>query len=269
VACRSGIIGRVAGPDPTGGEHERRARSFGQVARSYHRYRPRTPDELLPWLLPEGATAVLDLAAGTGALTERLVPRVRQVIAVEPDPGMRSVLAESAPSARVLDGSAEKIPLPDASVDAVLVGSAWHWFDAPRAAAEIARVLRDGGRLALVGNSPDHDVAWVAEMRRPLSSATQPDPRPRDVLGVTLPAGAPFGPVDSRELRWTWPLPVADVVGLLETYSNVITADESRRASLREHTLAVLAAEPTTSGRAVVDLPMVSRGQRATRLPRA
>ena len=249
--------------------HAVRARSFGQIAEDYHRYRPRTPGELLDWVLPAGVPTVLDLAAGTGALTELLTNRVPEVIAVEPDPEMRAVLVRAAPAARVLAGRAEAIPLPEAATDAVCVASAWHWFDQPAATAEIARVLRDGGTFAVLGNSPDHEVAWVAEMRRPLASGSQPDPRPRDVLTVDLPADAPFTAVESRQLRWTWSLPVADVLALLETYSAVVVAGDERRRDLRRHAVAVLANEPGTRDRDVIELPMISRAQRARRLPRA
>lgn len=249
-------------------EHAERSRSFGKIAEQYHRFRPRTPPELLDWLVPSAARVVVDLAAGTGALTELLVSRVPEVIAVEPDDEMRAVLHRAAPHARALAGRAEAIPVPDASADAVLVASAWHWFDAPRAVAEIARVLRDGGRLALVGNSPDHDVPWVADMRRTASTEAQPDPRPRDTLSLSLPADAPFAAVESRVTRWSWRLPVSDVLGLLGTYSAVIVADDARQEEARRHALAALANEPTTRGQSLIDLPMISRGQRVQRLAR-
>ena len=98
---------------------------------------------------------VLDLAAGTGKLTRLLVPSGADVIAVEPLPEMRAELARLVPTARTLDGTAERIPLPDGSLDAVTVASAFHWFDADRALREIHRVLAPGGGLALVWNARD------------------------------------------------------------------------------------------------------------------
>ena len=90
---------------------------------------------MLDWLVPPGAEKVVDLAAGTGALTELLVARVPEVTAVEPDPAMRAVLADAAPGATVVEGTAEAIPLGDEDADAVFVSSAWHWFDPVRAGA--------------------------------------------------------------------------------------------------------------------------------------
>jgi SAM-dependent methyltransferase len=98
---------------------------------------------------------VLDLAAGTGKLTRQLVALGARVIAVEPLDEMRAHLEAAVPAARALAGRAEDIPLPDASVDAVTVAQAFHWFDAPRALAEIHRVLRPAGALALIWNGRD------------------------------------------------------------------------------------------------------------------
>ena len=131
-----------------------RATSFGRRAEDYDRVRPEYPPaavDLVVSRLGLGTEAVvLDLGAGTGKLTRPLVERFPRVIAVEPDPGMRAVLTRATEAYRVLDGRAEAIPLDDASVDAVLVGEAFHWFDTEPALGEIARVLRPCGGLGLI-----------------------------------------------------------------------------------------------------------------------
>ena len=146
------------------------ARGFEAGAAAYETARPGYPDEAVEILrdaLPIAAgTTVCDLAAGTGKLTRRLVALDAAVVAVEPVPGMRAQLAVTAPTATILDGTAEAIPLADQSVDAVTVAQAFHWFSAPSALAEIARVLRPGGGLALLWNERDERVPWVAEMSR-------------------------------------------------------------------------------------------------------
>jgi len=98
---------------------------------------------------------VLDLATGTGKLTRLLRPSGATVVAVEPIAEMRAELEQRVPGVSVLAGTAEQIPLPDGTVDAVTVASAFHWFDAERALREIRRVLVPTGGLALVWNARD------------------------------------------------------------------------------------------------------------------
>ena len=131
------------------------AGSFGRVAETYDRVRPGPAPAAVDWLVPAGCGAAVDLAAGTGLFTRALLGRVPEITAVEPDGRMRAVLAVRTEGVRVLDGRGEVIPLPDASVDGVFVSTAWHWFDPALAIPEIARVLRDGGRLGIIWTSRD------------------------------------------------------------------------------------------------------------------
>jgi SAM-dependent methyltransferase len=138
-----------------------RAGSFGAAADVYDRSRPSYPVEAVRWALPERARRVLDLGAGTGKLTTVLLDLGLDVVAVEPSEQMR---ARIPPRAEVVEGSAESLPLEDASVDAVLVGQAFHWFDPDKALAEMARVLRPGGTVGLLWNVMDDSVEWVARV---------------------------------------------------------------------------------------------------------
>ncbi len=132
------------------------ARSFGGAAEDYERGRPGWPDGAISHLTQELGLApqatVLDLGAGTGKLTRALVERFEHVTAVEPLESLRRRLEAMVPEATALGGTAERIPLPDESVDAVFVGEAFHWFDGGRALAEIARILRGSGGVALLWN---------------------------------------------------------------------------------------------------------------------
>lgn len=138
-----------------------RAGSFGAAADVYDRSRPSYPVEAVRWALPEGAQRVLDLGAGTGKLTTVLLDLGLDVVAVEPSATMRERIP---PRAEVVDGSAESLPLADGSVDAVLVGQAFHWFDADKALAEMARVLRPGGTVGLLWNVMDDSAGWVGQV---------------------------------------------------------------------------------------------------------
>jgi len=135
--------------------------SFESVAEQYERARPEYADEAVDWAVEQldlrPGARVLDLAAGTGKLTRQLVSRGLDVVAVEPGEEMRGVLARVLPGVEATAGTAEEIPLPDRSVDGVTVGQAFHWFDRERALAEVERVLRPGGGLALLGNRWDED----------------------------------------------------------------------------------------------------------------
>jgi len=142
-----------------------RGRSFGSIARTYDRARASYPTEALGWVLEHietgAGTRVLDLGAGTGRLSAVLLGMGVDVVAVEPDDAMRALVPAGA---QALAGTAEQIPLPDRSVNAVMVGQAWHWFDHEQALAQVRRVLRPGGVLGLLWNVFDDRVPWVAEL---------------------------------------------------------------------------------------------------------
>lgn len=156
--------------------------------------------------LPRAAT-VLDIGAGTGKLTRLLVSSFEQVVAVEPAEAMRRVLAATCPQARPVAGTAQDIPLSDASVDAVFAGQAFHWFDDERGVAEIARVLRPGGTLVLLWNLPGgpwEPSAAAAEERLLLRQPEDVGYIPLDLGGPRAGSGwrpavddTPFGPFDS------------------------------------------------------------------------
>ena len=142
------------------------ATSFALVADAYERGRPGFPEEAVRWLVGDEPRDVVDLGAGTGKLTRSLVALGHRVTAVEPLPEMLELLVTAAPGAFDLLGSAEVIPLPDASADVVTAAQAFHWFDHAVALPEIARVLRPHGRLALVWNTRDDREPWVAELSK-------------------------------------------------------------------------------------------------------
>lgn len=138
-----------------------RARSFGAAAEDYERGRPGWPERVAGAAELPASAEVLDLAAGTGKLTRLLAGHFARVIAVEPDDALRALI----PEGETLAGAAEEIPLPDASVDGVFCAEAFHWFDAQRAVAEIARVLRPRGSLVVCFNVPTGMTPWPAEAR--------------------------------------------------------------------------------------------------------
>jgi SAM-dependent methyltransferase len=144
--------------------------SFGVAAAEYDRGRPEWPATLVDEVPVPSTATVLDLGAGTGKLTRLLAERFRRVLAIEPDPAMRARLD----AGELLAGSAEAIPLADASVDAVFAAEAFHWFDGPSAVSEIARVLAPGGVLALLWNRWEQEDAVLGDDVIPPSTSPKP-----------------------------------------------------------------------------------------------
>jgi SAM-dependent methyltransferase len=144
------------------------AAGFSAGSAAYQRGRPSYPQEAVDLIRTElgvgPASKVVDLAAGTGKFTALLVPTGAEIVAVEPVKQMGDELRRAVPGVEVLEGTAENIPLPDGSVDALTVAQAFHWFDFDAALVEIARVLRPGGGLAFMWNRRDESVPWVRRM---------------------------------------------------------------------------------------------------------
>jgi SAM-dependent methyltransferase len=250
---------------------EQRATSFGSIAASYDRVRPGPAPEALDWLVPAGCAVAVDIAAGTGLFTRALESRAEHVVAVEPDRRMRDVLAARSPGVRVLAGRAEEIPLPDGCADAVLVSTAWHWFDPARAVPEIARVLKDEGRLGVLWTSRDRAQDWVANLdviRSPEEPRTPDEVRERlsRQHSVVLPDGADFGPPQVASFGFTRLISVADTLDWLATASQVIAADPAERdAGLARSRAALLA---RAGDGEMIEMPMRSWCWRADRLTR-
>ncbi|GMA25356.1 putative methyltransferase [Luteimicrobium album] len=244
-----------------------RAASFEQGAAGYARARPGYPAAAVDWLLDGVGAApaparVLDLAAGTGLLTERLVARGLDVVAVDASPAMLAELTARLPTVEAHVGTAESVPLDDGSVDAVLVATAWHWFDEAVAGREIARVLRPGGRLGIVRNDRDTSVDWVAafgdllhrgdSLQRPEESF---DPHP----------GAAFGPVERAVFPWTDTIAPSGLRALAGTRSHLLTVPDVEREAILDEVDRLAATHPDLAGREAVALPYVARCVRTDR----
>jgi SAM-dependent methyltransferase len=203
------------------------ANSFALVADAYERGRPGYPDEAVRWLVGDEPRDVVDLGAGTGKLTRSLVALGHRVTAIEPLPEMLEVLVEAAPGAFDLLGSAEVIPLPDASADVVASAQAFHWFDHEVALPEIARVLRPEGRLAVVWNTRDDREPWVAD----LSKAIGAESVSRGDAEEPIDASGLFGPVERATFSWTQRLdaPMLRDLVLSRSYVAIKPREEQER----------------------------------------
>ena len=227
----------------------RRARSFGALAEEYELRRPGYPDDAVDWLLPPGARAVADVGAGTGKLTAALLARGLDVVAVEPDPAMLGVLAARLPAADARLAGADALPLPDGSVDAVVVGQAWHWFPQDRAAAEVRRVLRPGGWLGLVWNQVWPQEPWQTEVERLNASARGHELDIQDELPDVIEVpGLPSAELEAALFPWSESLDAAALCARLATYSHISLLDPADRDSLLEAVTAVVTDEAARRG---------------------
>lgn len=241
------------------------ASTFGAAATAYAEHRPDYAEAAVRWALePAPGARVLDLGAGTGKLTATLVALGAEVIAVEPDPAMLSELRCAMPSVRSLPGSAEAVPLPDASVDTVLAGNAMHWFDMNVAGPEIARVLEPDGILAGLWNVFDNRVDWVAGLERISGSAAI---GPRDTFSswraeaeVHLPNSGSiglFGPPEQAEFPHGQRRTADSLVATLATKAGMLAKPEQEREATLGRIRAFLASRPETA-RGEFILPMLT-----------
>lgn len=240
------------------------ATSFGAQAGDYEAGRPEYPFEAVAWML-ERMTAdsrrVADVGAGTGKLTRVLTQAPdAEVVAVDPDPEMLAALRGAVPGVPTFVGSAERLPLPDASVDAVVLGQAWHWVDPVAGSTEIGRAVRSGGVLGLIWNIRDDRVEWVRRLTEVMHGSHAEIMLAEGDPVVT----APFGPLDQE--RWEWVRPVTrDVLHrMAASRSYIITAPDEEKTRIRRE-LDALFDELDLHGDATIDLPYVTRVYRAVR----
>lgn len=243
--------------------HESAAKGFAAGADAYERGRPEYSTDAVARLIDElrigPGRRVLDLAAGTGKLTRQLAPTGAEIVAVEPIAEMRAKLAASLPSVEALEGTAEHIPVPDESVDAVVVGQAFHWFDSHRAVREIHRVVRPGGAVGLIWQSRNPIRPWVERLDEIIDRADDGHPRYRtgewrrgfDETALFEPLlHATFDHVQ-RGSRET-------IVDRVASISYVAARPAPDRERILDEVRRLLATDPDTTGREVIELPYLA-----------
>jgi len=175
---------------------------------------------------------VADVGAGTGKLTRVLLATGADVVAVEPAAGMREQLVRSVPDPRlqIVEGTAESLGLPDASLDAVTVAQAFHWFDGPVALREFHRVLRPGGHLAVIFNRRDLTTpvqAALDELLRPHRGDTPS--WAGDAWVDWLTESPHFGAPTTLSAPWVQHLDLEGLVARVASVSFVARLDDPAR----------------------------------------
>ncbi|QEI07130.1 methyltransferase domain-containing protein [Pigmentiphaga aceris] len=250
--------------------HTAAQQGFSTSAQAYVRGRPEYPAEIVDWLTKElglgAGKTVIDLGAGTGKFTKLLTKTGATVLAVEPVDAMREQLGTALPAVQTFAGTAQAMPLPDASADAVVCAQAFHWFATTEALAEIHRVLKPGGQLGLVWNVRDESVDWVAALTRLVTPYEGDAPRfykgdwrkPFDGSFFTplLETAFPYEHVGSAE---------DVIVDRFLSVSFIAALPDDQKAHVAAQLRALVAAYPALQGD-TVSFPYRTQVYRATRL---
>ena len=244
--------------------HEVASSGFGAEADAYERARPSYPPDAVAWIVDALGIApdrmVADVAAGTGKFTRRIEPTGAWIVAVEPVAGMRARL----PRVPTAASTAERLPFADESLDAITVAQAFHWFDAPAAFAEFHRVLRPGGRVALVWNARDRTVPWVNEVWSIMDRVEKRAPwRNHDEWRESAFARATgsefenpwFERLHEATFHHEQLLSPADVVERVRSVSHVAVLPPDQREAVLDEVRTLLRDDPATAGRDEVALP--------------
>ena len=236
-------------------------------ALDYDELRPEYAPEAVAWVAERGGIApgsrVVDLAAGTGRLSGRFLSLGVDLIAVEPAANMRAVLEERFPSIRAIVATAESTPFDDGAIDLVVVGNAFHHFDRDAAMAEIRRILRPGGALALFWAWPADEEQLKIPGMRAIYEAVDGTHTEAGIMAAHRSWAEPPATVDGfdqferREFSATHVLPAARLADLYATYSDIVSLPIPTRTWLLDRIRELSLGLPTTlhlPGRTVVDL---------------
>jgi SAM-dependent methyltransferase len=248
------------------GIRRRLGAGFGREAAVYAAHRPGYPAAAVTWLVGVERRDVLDLGTGSGSLTGSLVAAGHAVVAAEPSRAMLAELASRGLDVPLVQSGAETLPFAAGSFDVVTVATAFHWFDAAVALPQIAAVLRQGGKLALVWNIRSESSGLAAEFGELLRAA-----QPSDLVGdwatdsVCAVEKTPlFGPLEAAEFPFTQTLDRAGLVGLAASRSYVIASSQPRRRRLLDSVGRLFDSAAGTG--TTVELPYTARCWRAERV---
>jgi SAM-dependent methyltransferase len=237
---------------------------FGRSAESYSRGRPEYPAAALDWLRSDlglmPCQRVLELGAGTGKFTRTLVQAGVEVVAIDPVAELLAVLRRELPAVAAVRATAQRIPVPSASADAVICAQSFHWFASPEALADIRRVLVPGGVLGLIWNVRDQSVGWVAELTRIMEPYEGDAPRYDHGEWRRIFPAPGFGTLRERVIPHAHIGPPEQViVERVASTSFIAALKESTRSRVLEQVRTLISRTPELAGRPEVDYPYITR----------
>ena len=251
--------------------HKAAQQGFEKEAQAYARGRPDYPAALSAWLAQAlglgPGREVADVGAGTGKFTALLANTGATVVGVEPVDAMRAKIdAVQLPPLRAVAGTAQAIPLPSGTLDAVVCAQAFHWFATREALDEFHRVLRPGGKLGLVWNVRDESVDWVAAITRMIDPYEGDAPR---YWKQTWRQGFPhpaFTPLEETTFTHAHIGPLEQVIIARTMSTSFIAAlPEAERRHVREQLAQLIATHPALRGQATVSYPYKTHAFMAVR----
>ena len=233
---------------------------FQTDSQAYDRGRPDYPQKVIDCLslvfpiLPN--STVLEIGVGTGKFTKLLLESGVNIIALEPLENMRAKFSQAFPTIQVLDGVAEAIPLPDNSVDHVIVAQAFHWFDGIKALREIHRVLKPKGNLGLVWNTQDRSHDWVEKLAQIVDVHDYGTPQYRTSQWRSAFKGAPiFSPLQEVHFQHNHPSTPEMVIDRVASISFIAALDEGKRKEVLKQVRALLENHPDVRSKTLIDFP--------------
>lgn len=272
TTTRGGSEGLFGGDAEVPDIHHSAAEGYSVAAAHYEKGRPQYPPEVDTWLrgdlaLRKGKTA-LDLGSGTGKFLPHLRRTEATVIAVEPVAAMLVQLLDGHPGIEARQGSAEDIPLADASVDAVVCAQSFHWFASAEALDQIRRVLKAGGVLGLVWNIRDESVEWVSELRRIFDAYEGDAPRfHTQEWRKVFPAAGFSALSETRFLHGHTGAPEHVIIDRVLSTSFIAALPAAKRLSIAAQVRQLIASTPDLAGKSEVTMPYVTAAYSCQRLP--
>jgi ubiquinone/menaquinone biosynthesis C-methylase UbiE len=232
---------------------------YDKVAKDYDKGRRDYPKEAISILVSvldlQPKVKVLDLAAGTGKLTKALQSLDLDLCAVEPVAEMRAIFTHHFPNIPILQGIAEAIPLPTASVDVVVVGTAFHWFEGDKALAEIARVLKPRGKLGLIWNVHASEISWVRDVWQVLEKYEKSITHNAMQWRSAFERTKYFGPLGHQTHSYSFLGGSQDVLNRLFSAKLMGKLTHEKREKIVQEILAVLADHPSTKDKTTFEIP--------------